>query len=564
MILTIDQVSSISLSKTDEWINVARKDSVKLLLHYYGTDTDGFLKQISGLENAEQLELRKKHAIPNDYLTENLLRPIDNIWNAKGGSEKIDLPEKLLKDFKEKLKDVGKGYSLKQYIKEVWKDKLFSDPNGLTFVEVSEDGKSAYLTTKSIFNIKNMGIHGTKPEYVCFEPHYFDEDTKEKLSKKRLWLVDDLFYREIQIDNDETIIILQEKRNTFGRVPAIVNSPIIDTLREVKISPIQKQVKLLDSYLIGQSVKEIYQFLHGYPVFWMYAKKCNVCDGSGYVEGKKCPSCGGSGYNTKKDVSDAIALKAPTEEGQPVLAPNVAGYVQPDLETWREQRTELDWKYKLIEYSHWGTTSEKGANETATARWIDTQPVNNRLNVYADIAEDVHSCLLDLLGQFYYTSYKGSNVHYGRRFLIETPDQVWNKYLNAKKENAPISAKNQLLEQYYESEYQKNQLLLDYYLKLVKIEPFVHNTIEDVIKMPITEIEKAMKTYFSEWLQTKMINEIVDKDRETLLKELETYCNDIKKKELANKEQTKDTLEDTEEQENEIVNISQTKITKDV
>lgn len=522
MVIPFDEIKIIALSETDEWIKVARNDSTKYILHYYGKGTDEFLNQISGLENDSQLALRKKHAISNEFVTENLLRPIDNIWNAKGGSYKIDLPDNLKEQFKEKISNVGKGYNLKQYIKEVWRDRLFSDPNGLTYVEVTKDGQNAYLTSKSIFSIKNMKSNGIKPEYICFEPHSEIENKKEKSVKKKLWLVDDSFYYEIQIENSENVTILQTKTNTFGKVPAILNSSIVDTQRGLKISPIHKQVSLLDSYLIGHSVKEIYQFLHGYPVFWSYERKCNVCNGIGQIDGKTCTSCNGTGKSSKKDVSDAIILKVP-EEGQPVLAPP-SGYVQPDLETWREQRTELDWKFSLIYYSHWGTTTEKTENETATGRFIDVQPVNNRLNMYTDIAEYVHSTLLDLLGKFYFpASYKGSTISYGRRFLIETPDQVWEKYIKAKNSGAPVSAKNQLLEQYYESEYQNNQLLQDYYLKLVKIEPFVHNTIDQISKLQISETEKLMKIYFSDWLQTKEISEIIEKSLEDLKNDLKEY-----------------------------------------
>jgi len=276
--------------------------------------------------------------------------------------------------------------------------------------------------------------------------------------------------------------------------------------------------------LVNNSVKEIYQFLHGYPVFWQYVKKCTKCQGSGLKDGQDCPSCSGTGYNLKKDVSDGITLKPPGDADDPILAPDVAGYVQPDLETWEMQRTELDWKYKLIEFSQWGTTSERGENETATARYIDTQPVNNKLNVYADMAEDVHAVIIDLFGKFYYSeSYKGSSVSYGRRFLIESPDQIWKKYIESKNDKAPVSALDQLLEQYYESEYQRNEIFLAYYLKLIKVEPFIHDSIEEVISMEVSDIERSKKTNFSDWLKTKMVNEIIDKPAEQLIKELTEY-----------------------------------------
>jgi hypothetical protein len=531
-VLTFDEIKEISLSKVDEWIKIAREDAKLLTMHYYGVGTDEYLKQISGLENADQLALRKKHALSNQFITENLLRPLDNVWSAKGGSIKLDITDSQVKDLKEKYDDLEGGVSASEYMQHIYKDKLISDPNGLLFVEVSKEGDKAYPTQKSIFTIKNMNQKGAKPEYVCFEPDIVvAEDDKEK---QLLWLIDDAFYYRIQI-LDDSIKIIDEIPNSFNEVPAIKNSLIEDTLREIKLSPIHKQVDLLNKYLINGSVKEIYQFLHGYPVFWMYANKCGKCNGSGYVEGNKCTECDGTGNSSKKDVSDVIALRPPKSTDQPVLAPNVAGYVQPDLETWREQRVEQDWTWDLLFYSQWGTTTERKDNETATGRFIDVQPVNNRLNQYADMIEKVHTELLRLLGKFYYESFKGVNVHYGRRYLIETPNKLWEKYLNAKEKKSPISSLDQLLEQYYESEYQTNELLRNYYLKLIKVEPFVHNTNEEVINMPISDIEKGMKVYYSDWIKTVMINEVVDKDIETLKKELQTYV-ELKYKENGRQE----------------------------
>jgi len=172
-VLSEDEVKQLAIAEVDEWIEIAREDSKELMLHYYGTGTTEYLTVISGLENEEQLQLRRKHAIPNDFLTENLLRPIDAIWSAKGGSIKIDLPDTSLQKFKDDLKNVGKGYSIREYLKSVWKDKLISDPNGVVFVEVTANGDRAYLTQKSIFTIKNMKQSGIKAEYITLKYHQF-------------------------------------------------------------------------------------------------------------------------------------------------------------------------------------------------------------------------------------------------------------------------------------------------------------------------------------------------------------------------------------------------------
>lgn len=529
MILDSNQVINLAKSEVDSWIEIAREDSKKLKMHFYGTGTDEWLTKIDGLESSAQIKLRKDHAISNQWLTENLLRPIDAIWPAKGGVIKPDLPESTIKQFEEITNQIKPDYSIKKYLQGIWSDKFITDPNGLIFIEIDKEGDKAYPTQKGIEKIKNMKYSGLTPEYVCFEPDIVldvqEKPTDKKTTKKYVWVVDDSFYYRVLVE-DEATTIIEAISNSFNQVPGIANSSIVDTERKIFISPIERQIGLLDKYLTNNSVKEIYQFLHGYPVFWEYVQPCNTCKGTGKVGAENCTSCDGTGQSTKKDVSDQRKLKPPKNSDDPVIAPDIAGYVSPDIAAWQEQRTELDWTNNLLYFSLWGTTIERQDNETATGRFIDAQPVNNKLNSITDIIEVIHKKVLDLLGKFYYSeTYKGSTVAYGRRFLIETPDQVWDKYLTAKKEKANVGALDQLLEQYYDSEYQNNELLRLYYLKLIKIEPFIHESVQEVDAMSIDQSKKNEKIFYSDWIKTIMINEVIDTQIDTLKTKLNEYAN---------------------------------------
>lgn len=492
-------------------------------MHFYGTHMDDYLSQIDGLESAAQKQLRDNHAISNSFLVDNIMRPAESIWPAKGGVIKPDINN--VDEFEEKIKNVRNGVSLKKYLRSIWFDKFVTDPNGLLFVEVVNE--EAKLTQKGIDKIKNMKYSGVVPEYVVFEPHKIEDSKSNKKEQIReLWIVDDSFYYRVSIAGNEGPKILESIPNSWGQVPATSNSPILDTDRKIYISFIWRAIDLFGKYLENNSVKEIHQFLHGYPIFWEYVQPCNICKGTGKVSGEICGSCGGTGQATKKDVSDQRKLRPPQTTEDPVIAPNVAGYVSPDIASWQEQRTELDWTNNQLHFSIWGTTTERLENETATGRFIDVQPVNNKLNFLTDIIEGIHKRTMDLLGEFWYNeSYSGSTVVYGRRFLIETPDQIWNKYVNAKEKKAPISALDQLLEQYYDSEYQNNELLRLYYIKLIKLEPFVHESIQEVEQMGISEESKNNKRYFGDWIKTMMTNEIIDLKIDTLQEQLKTYSN---------------------------------------
>lgn len=527
MILTDEQLSKIANNnKTEDWIKIAREDVHKLRLHYYGENTDEFLAKIQNLENSAQYELRKKYAVSNKFLTQNLLRPVDNAWAAKGGTQKIlsETSEVLQQTLNNAIEGLKNQMSVKDYMKNVWFDRFCTDPNGLVFFQIKNDEPCPVY--KSIDGIQQMEVTGIIPEWIKFEP------VKEKLITgeeiETFIIVDDAYFRKYKLVDDKGVL-MEEEVNQWGRVPAFQNSPIYDTSRYIKISPFWAQVELMDKYLNNGSIHEIYIFLHGYPLFWSYAQPCHSCKGTGEVNGKECSSCGGSGFITKKkDVSDGLMLQTPKDKDTPTIAPDVAGYVTPPLDVWNTQNEEQDRTWDLIYFSHWGTTTEKQANETATGRFIDTQPVISRLNAYSDIFELVSNKILSYIDQYYAPNTPTQiMVTYGRRYMIESPDQLLKKYLESKKEGADTSTLDLLLTQYYESEFQKNPALLDYHVKLMEVEPLVHYSLESVLSMEVPEEIKTQKTYFQDWKNSTNQIEVIDSTYQELKLSLANFTNQI-------------------------------------
>lgn len=548
MKLTTDQILLLAVLPTDPEILTMRLDCVRYRRNYFGEKFQDYLSKINNYENDEQYQLRKKFAESNASLVENLLRPLDNIFSAKGGVRSFELDAKSDSDFRDKLNNVRSGMSMVDFMRDVFTEQLMTNPGGMAFIEPkANDPKVATITIKSVDCIKNYSLDGIKPEYVVFE---FDQYEDKNNTVKLLWIVDDFAYYRLRITKGETkqtglfdsqekgekkpegkvlleiAEIIETKAHNLKQVPGVVFSPLTDSRRKVKISPIHNQIEKLDLYCYDNSVKQIYQAKHGFPIFWSYVTACPVCKGTRVYNGNDCPACSGTGVNMRKDVSDVMYLKLPNDDDGIKVAPDVAGFVQPDLETWQEMRIELKDKYNLIYYSHWGTVEEKSDNETATGRFIDVQPVNNKLNRYADIFENGERILTNLIGVFYYPSgFKQSHISYGRRFLIETPDQIWDKYLNAKKGMAPSQVLDLLLEQYYESEYRKNEVMLGVMLKRMKLEPFVHSTIEEVNGWTVDDDVKAQKIWFSEWIKEVEQTELIAKSVDDLKKMLIEYAD---------------------------------------
>lgn len=535
MILQEQEIIKLASAETDKWIKEARADSDRYMLHFYGKDTTQFLTQIEGLENDRQLELRKKHAIANNYLINNLINPYSNVFSAKGGRVDLGVSDSQRERAIAYLSDVRGGLSLKEYSKNILFDNYMTDPNGLTWVEISEN-KETYLTHKSIFKIKNMEVDGVNPKYVVFEPVKLDDK-----GNNIVVIVDDANYYKCIVKGDSAINVIGNDNNTavivevipnsFGYVPAVQNSPNLDTLRKIKISPLYSVLDMLDNFLVNHSVKEIYYFLHGYPIFWMYATPCKTCNGTRYVDGEVCPSCNGTGHTASKDVSDILALKTPENADDPTIAPDVAGYVQPDLETLREMREELKYKYNELFFSLWGTHTEQGTNETATGRFIDVQPVENKLSEGADVFEMLESKLSSIILTYHFITPIESHVTIGRRFILETPDKLMQTYIDSKEKNAPIWMLNELLLRYIESEHKKNLKLQEYSIKMMRYEPFVHLTLEQVTSLNIPQIDKGKKIYFNEFISQFTIEQVLAMSDEQFNNQFIKYVEDATTKE---------------------------------
>jgi hypothetical protein len=528
-------VKNVVNLELDPRIVSARAMNTHLLLHVEGVGLQEYLTRINSYENELQYEARKKHAISNKFVSEELLRPIDNIFTAKGGSKYYRFTtgqESKEKDFRLKLSNVKSGQSLAEYIETEWRNRFITDPNGLIFCEIEQETETGeepniYPCYKSIQKIRAYEQNGMNVDWVIFEPHKIEEVENDKETKKieYFWAVDEAYYYEYRKEDGE-ILEVQAIENTFGYVPAILCSNINDPITGWKRSPIDAQIELLDRYVLSNSVLTITEFNHNYPNEWEVVPACSSCSGTGTLDnGDECSRCNGSGRYTKKDVTDKTLIREPIP-GETLGIPTPPnGFSFLPTEPWELMVSSIDRYFDLIINSHWGATKEKKDNETATGRWIDVQPVNNRLSKYSKSAQLAHNQLADIFGEYYYPeTFDKSDITYGQRYLIETPDQIWKKYIEAKEKKAPVSTLDLLLTQYIESEFKENDVMYNYELRKINLEPFVHWEIGTVRgSETISFNDKLTKEYFNEWINTLSIKDVTTKNMEELRKLLLEY-----------------------------------------
>ncbi len=533
MVLSVEQiVELIENPANKELIKKSREYSDKCNLHVNGKDIDKFFEQVKGYENEDQINLRKQYARSNKYLFDEMLRPLDKVFAARGGAKYYNIGGSDDRDetrFKEILSNVKNGMSLEKWNQKVWMKKRITDPGGIMMVEVSENGRSCYPTYKSIYSILDYKFKGIKVEYVIFEPEE-SEDTR------RYRVVDDVMdYIFIESkspvnDNTENKIVLSEEesfKHGFNGVPAVMISDTEDEIYGYKTSFIDNVIELAEEILIDNSVKILFKFIEGFPSYWELERSCPHCKGEGKVNGEDCPSCGGDGIRHKKDVSDKIIVTM-DEAGKASAIPP-AGYVSADVATWVQMNAESEMMAKLLHKAMWGTmalTSEK-IYEKATGVLNDIQPVYDRLTPISNEAENIEKFMTDIIGKFYFRfTYKGSTVIYGKRFQIESPDQLLTKITEAKGGNIPFQTVSNIYMEYLQTMYSNDPFEMARQTKLFKLDNYPLYTAKELKAIGFTAQDIYSKVAFDQWANLLTIDELFFTPIDKLISKRDLFINE--------------------------------------
>ena len=499
-------------------------------MHMTGLNLDKYLAKIDYFEKPELLALRQKYSPSNEDFFGRIHRPIDKIWNASGGSANYYIAEDSKPKLLEKLSNVRNGYKLRQWLQTFWLMPSHYDPMGMVFMEVGN--KETYPTYKSCHDVFDY----PQPKGRIFDYIVFKVDDKISAEKEDESKANDIYYRVvddaydylIKWDGKKAYIIKKETfKNYFGFVPAITNGDIFDPITKQYISPDDEIIGIADQHLRDRSVLTMFKLHHGFPLKWLYGSDCPTCNGTKKVAGKNCQSCSGTGKKSKYDVSETIIVPYP-KAGDP-LPTSYAGFYTPPVETWNKMDESIAEQYKDAHYTKWGTNqledSDSSQPATATGRFIDVQPVNDALNKYSDSAEYVESWIVDMIGKFNFKSYKGNEINYGRRFLIEPPDVIWKKYQDARTSGAPTSSLTFLYMQWLQAEFRSDSVELGKQIKLMKLDTFFHISLSQasaIIKNPDDYIRKL---YFEDWVNQLQPNDLITKTLDVLRKMRDDFMN---------------------------------------
>lgn len=494
-----------------------RENSKELKALVNGTGfIDELICKIEGIEAAAKAKARKDYSRSVVDTFARLFQPISNIYYASGGVKDFDIKNKATKKaFLNKIANIRDGKPLSEWVQNYAIKLLNTDPNGLIFLEYkTAPTLDVYPTYKSINAVRFYKSKGQLLEFVIFEPKQVILTGQDKPTT--LWrIVDDLTDRTFKQDG-ETFTIVEERtfEHPFGTVPALICSNIVVLGCEVREPAIQTVLGLAREIARDQSFLTLYKIFKANPIFWRYVQYCGSCNGTGKDDKGSCSECNGVGkIVTKSDVTDAVELPLPEDKDSPNIAPNIAGYISPDLDVWTKFEETLEAEERRLYATHWGTQygMQSGSGKladgqkTATEVTADKQPLENQLNLYADYAEftewQLCEWILNLLDPTKKKDESRTTINLGRRYAIESYDVLLQRYEDSKKAGENSVVLDKLFSEYLVSKYRNNPIDLQINLIKAQVEPYIHLTITEVNSI-FGNLEAQRKVLFQQFWQT--------------------------------------------------------------
>lgn len=513
-------------------------------MHLYGVGMQYHLSMIEGFEKPWAQAIRVKYVQSNKDIFARLTKPVTKVFTARGGSSYYNLSPKENESASILDNNVFRDTSVKKWTQTYWKNRMMDDPMGVTFMEIDSTGRT-YPTFKCVDAIFDYQENNGRLEYIVFKL-----ETKQKI---QLGLEDKSVVYRVVDDAFDKIVILEDTQdaksirevdgqtfpNYFGFVPARINSYLPNPDGPGYITPLYWVLDLADQYLMKISIRLTHELRHGFPKYWEFADDCIKCKGTGRIRGKDHAECQGTGKKLMTYVSDLKLLEYPTKD-TPAIKGAPGGYIEPSEIFWKiitQSLTELEDKmYQTLWGSKTTTKMKPGmglsgapnGSVTATEVMDNRQPETEVLNDFSDAAEKIDKfivdCLITLgLKKSSYIPSGGCSKNYGRRFLIEEPDALLERYMTAREKGLSPGILFGMYEQYLEAKYQSDGVSLSLQKKLLQVEPFMHYTLDQVKSGGFDPVAIRAKIFYGEWLASMNSAVLIASSVQALKAQLETF-----------------------------------------
>ena len=338
-------------------------------------------------------------------------------------------------------------------------------------------------------------------------------------------VIDDESYRLFRGENGTVGELIREAPHNLGYCPArfFWNEPMSLEQRDIKASPVTKELDNLDWYLFYSISKRHLDMYGSYPIYWGYEQSCDFhndetgdyCDG-GFLKDKHghyqydnngivvpCPVC------SKKHIAGAgsfVEVPVPIE-GQPDLS-NPVGILSVDRNSLdftkdEEARLRTDIITAIVGTNEEITTRDALNEQQIKANFESQSTVLKRVKKGFEEAQlfvDETVCRLR-----YGNAFISASVNYGTEFYLFTSDELRERYRKAKEAGMSEADLDALLQQIIETEYRHNPQQMQRMIILGDLEPYRHLTraeVQGLYDKSLVSIEELLiKLNFADFIK---------------------------------------------------------------
>jgi hypothetical protein len=453
-------------------------------------------------------------------LTESIFAPFEKIFKSDNSLRKYEFEdEELEADAIKYTKKLG----ITEFFETVAFDKFKSDIDSILVVDLPEpeyneageaietdDLPEPYPYFISVDDLLAIDVsrYKIKDDEISNLYNYVVNWIAFECGKDEVAFIDNKKYYKFKKVGSE-YELLNESEHFLEYCPAkpFWSSPLNQKSLIQKKSPITNSLTNLDWLLFVDFAKKYQDTFGMFPIYAMYAAKCDYkdttlnqqCKGGllhstiggaalyDYTAGqktvKKCPKCSDK---MRKGPGKTIVIKAPHQEGQPDLMRNPLQIISPDVKSLEHITKEIE-RIKHEIYSDCvgrgsDVVNKQAINEAqADGIYESKRMVLSRVKKNFEIIEKFATDTVFRLR--YQEDYKGSVIDYGEPYFYEDTNDLMESYKEGKTNGMPSFFLNSIRKRIYESKYKNDPTSLARHKILSHLEPYQNYTLEEIIEI---------------------------------------------------------------------------------
>jgi hypothetical protein len=451
--------------------------------------------------NQTQKELdymRANHKAITYIVWDKFTSAIARIWNDKNWSiqnwGKVDskFNDASPQAYFEKYYPVGG--SLEEYYKDIVTDTKEKDPNAV-LVHYPQEIPTVENSDGSLSFDESIMINPIAHIYGCERVIDFKEGNfclielpeKSPVKKADKTVIEGLmyeFYDQVAIykvnqvgekeDYNFEVILYYRHDLEFLPCTKLKARPKVKDRNILYKSHFAPACEHLDLALLDNGYLTVSKARHAFPKWWEYATKCEYQDNDGICDrgiirtssGKDhvCPSCNGSGFARSLSPFESIQIPVPDSLNPTQLQGTPGGFIQPDIESPRFLREEIDKHIAngaaILNLSD--SSSDVKGSDTALGKQIDREQMFSfLLKISGQVFSLFEFSLMTIQKMRYGKNAEPPTLAYPKNFAIRNEEDLTSEIAAAKEKGMPDIIIRELIEEYLSTRFSAQENIKD-------------------------------------------------------------------------------------------------------